>query len=222
LAYRHTPPESAEDLAYWCGRERKNVCIICGLRPYSIAVVVADIDPRHDGELDTLWQMGWVQETPIAVSGSGGWHVYAACPADDLASVDTYATGIELKARGKLVVMPPSRHMSGQRYRWLEGHEPWNVPVAAMPGAVISEIRSRTPVAVEQEPVILTEKQRKGLAKKAPGLVDTYVARAKTGVDGGHYNTMRHLGFQLWSLGISVEELQYWLFDYQQKAGWWS
>ncbi len=200
-----------------------NVSLLTGRRS---GVVVGDVDPRHGGKLETLWERGWSQDTVIAQSGGGGFHVYAVCSPGGLASIDAYAEGIEFKADGKQVIIPPSRHYSGRtaRYRWLPGHAPWECAVAPLPDAVLTEIRAGRERHEHRgepaEPIVLSEDQLRGLARKAPAMVARYVARAKAGADGGRYNTMKHLAYQLWSLRLSEEELTRCLLAYQQEVRW--
>jgi hypothetical protein len=205
--YKTTPPWSAKRLQaaysynstgrYWT----PNVCILLGNRPDSTCLVVADIDPRHGGKLETLWDLGWSQDTCAARSGAGGWHVYAQCPAGGLPSVDNYAPGIEFKANGKLVIAPPSLHTSLHLYKWVTGHDPWILPPALLPDSVIADVRARKQPA-QAEYVPLTAEQRRQLARQAPGLVEQAVLRAQHNADGGRHNTMKWLTVRLWYLGL--------------------
>jgi len=138
-----------------------------------------------------------------------------------MASVDAYAPGIEFKANGKQVILPPSLHPSGGHYAWLDGRAPWECAVASLPESVIEAIGTRRIARAESaEPIVLTEDPLRGLPRRAPALVARYVARAKAGTDGGRYNTMKHLSYQLWSLGLSEEELTRCLLAYQQEVRW--
>ncbi len=211
-----TPTED-QVRGWWKATPEANICLLTGVRS---GVVVADVDPRHGGKISTLWEIGWSQKTCIARSGSGGWHVYGACPMDGLPSVAGYAPGIELKADGAVAVLPPSVHPDGGIYTWVEGHEPWSVMPAVLPESVVADIQSRRPEPIERGPVILTDDERARLSKRAPGLVAKYVERALSGMDGGRANTMKRLAYQLWSLGIDTDELVYWLLVYRQEARW--
>ncbi len=235
MSYKHhTGPLPLEDLRmYFAGRAGKNACVLTGVRS---GILVGDVDPRNGGTLDALWGLGWPQETPIALSGGGGWHVYVACPSEGLASVDSYATGIEVKANGKLVILPASLHPSGQRYRWLPGHEPWSVGLAPLPPATLAAL-----VAAAQPPAqtqaALSPRETKQTVKRAaiPGsawpatrgmlpadLVALAVERAHERADGGRHHTMTRLASRLARKGLSKETLVDFLLDYQQQVaeGW--
>src|SRR5258708_15110952 len=118
-------PERGVLTAWWGQRFGPEIAVVTGRRS---GIVVADIDPRHGGKIEALWALGWPQETVQARSPRDGWHVYAACPADGLRSLPKYAPGIELKADGALVFVPPSRKTGGGQYVWVPGHSPFERP----------------------------------------------------------------------------------------------
>jgi hypothetical protein len=137
-----TLPTSTQLEELWAGYRHKNIAVLTAQRS---GVMVGDVDPRHGGKIETLWALGWPQHTPIAQSGGGGWHVYVACPPEGMCSISNYAEGIELKANGALVIAPPSIHPDTKRlYEWKEGHEPWILPVAPLPNAVLADMRQHT------------------------------------------------------------------------------
>lgn len=120
MSQRATP---AEIEAWWERWPVSNVGVITG---WVSAVVVVDIDPRHGGDesLATLeGDHGPLPETVTSVSGGGGRHWYFAHPSH-LVPSRPLAAGIDLKAEGGMVVAPPSRHASGDAYRWRPGHGP--------------------------------------------------------------------------------------------------
>jgi hypothetical protein len=185
-----------------------NLALLTGKRS---GVVVADIDPRHGGALEPLWRLGWSQNTPIARSGGGGWHVYAAYPPDGLRSVDAYAPGTELKADGKYVIAPPSLHIARRRYCWLPDHAPWDCAPAPLPDTVLAALAKRTTTVTlgEAQPArddphalvySLVETQR-----IATALIHKALRRVADGE--GRNNTAFWLGRQLDSLGLTRREV---------------
>jgi len=193
-----------------------NVSLLTGRRS---GVVVADTDPRHGGRLETLWELGWPRDTVISRTGSGGWHVLAQCPPEGLRSVAAYAEGIEFKADGTQVILPPSQHPAHRtaRYRWLPGHAPWECAVAPLPAAVLAEVHaSRAQRSAPAEPIVLTEEQRRELARRAPGYVARAVARVRAGKDGGRHNTGVWLACQLRDLRVGDEVGRWVMLAYQQ------
>lgn len=81
--------------------------------------VVLDIDPRNNGleSVDKIKHL--LPETLIARTGSGGLHFYYKY---NQIAKDLYkrlGEGIDVQGDGRLVVAPPSNHISGERYEWL-------------------------------------------------------------------------------------------------------
>jgi hypothetical protein len=76
---------------------------------------LADLERRHGPLEDSL---------AMVESGSGlGWHLYFRHPGGELLNRHI---GPSLEARGDklLLMLPPSRHPSGGRYRWADGRDP--------------------------------------------------------------------------------------------------
>jgi Bifunctional DNA primase/polymerase, N-terminal len=106
-------------------------------------LVVLDIDPRHDGDqsLAALEHECALPETWRTLTGGGGEHVFFSCP--DGVNIKNYSyapastpplgPGIDVRARGGYVVVPPSRHINGRRYEFSVDHHPSDVPLAPLP-----------------------------------------------------------------------------------------
>lgn len=87
-------------------------------------VVVLDIDPNR-ASAETLDAMRKLMSSrwakcPRVKTGGGGWHLYFAAPAVPLSNAVNVngMSGIDIRANGGLVVAPPTKHQSGQLYRW--------------------------------------------------------------------------------------------------------
>jgi hypothetical protein len=99
-------------------------------------LVVLDVDPQHGGaeSLRELEQKnGVLPPTVQAVTGGGGRHLYFGFPLHPLRNRAGLAPGLDLRAEGGMVVVPPSVHPSGRAYQWAPGHDPGNCELAAMP-----------------------------------------------------------------------------------------
>ncbi len=92
-------------------------------------VVVIDVDPpQGDLSLERLMDAAYELPETLAVrTGSGGVHLYYLSPklpvantAGRLPGVDLELPGIDLRGNGGYVVAPPSVHVSGSPYVWLE------------------------------------------------------------------------------------------------------
>jgi hypothetical protein len=123
--YQQRRATVGEILAWWSRWPTANVAIITGIIS---KLCVVDIDHRNGGfatlvELDHYGgQMP--DDNPVAITGSGGLHHYFALDAP-LPKAAPFE-GIDVQAEGALVVAPPSRHVSGQPYRWARPIEsPW-------------------------------------------------------------------------------------------------
>jgi hypothetical protein len=102
--------------------------------PTGDGIAVLDIDPRYGGdeELAKLEaENGTLRETPQTLTGGGGSHYWFSID-EPLRGCDL-APGIELKADGEQVVLPPSIHPSGRRYEWELSSHPDDIPLAPLP-----------------------------------------------------------------------------------------
>jgi len=85
-------------------------------------VWVLDVDQKKDGVLTLAAlekQHGPLSRVIACRTGGGGWHIYFAWPADrGVRTTVGVFPGIDTRGDGGLVVAPPSRHLSGEFYRW--------------------------------------------------------------------------------------------------------
>ena len=131
--FQQRRPDAAE-IARWLARwPDAGLAVITGAVS---GLAVLDIDPRHDGD-ESLAALerehGTLPDTAEAISGGGGRHLYFALPEGGLRSRTALAPGVDLRAEGGLVIVPPSLHASGRRYAWEVSHHPDEVAPAAMP-----------------------------------------------------------------------------------------
>ena len=103
---------------WWRRWPNANPALATGRRS---GVVVADTDPRHGG--DRTWaellDINGPVDTLEVVTGSGGRHYYFQAPVVPLRSVNGgLGEGIDAKADGGYVVLPPSIHPNGNSYFW--------------------------------------------------------------------------------------------------------
>ncbi|MGN9890590.1 bifunctional DNA primase/polymerase [Micromonospora sp. L31] len=104
-------------------------------------VVVVDVDPGHGGAhtLTRLIAAGLIPPTARVQTGSGGLHLYYRHPGRQVPcsqgrSGQGLGPGVDVKADGGYVVLPPSTHpRTGQPYRWIPGY-----PVEEMPPALLT------------------------------------------------------------------------------------
>ena len=129
LSRRATPT----DIDFWWDRwPEANVGVVTG---WVSALIVVDIDPRNGGDgtrAELEAEERALPATVTSLTGGGGRHLYFAHPTH-LVPSRPLGAGVDLKAEGGVVVAPPSRHASGQEYRWEPGRGPAEHPLATMP-----------------------------------------------------------------------------------------
>jgi putative DNA primase/helicase len=84
-----------------------------------------DVDPRRGGaeSLASLEaEHGKLPETRTADTGGGGVHYLFMCPDFSVkSSAGDLGPGLDIKGEGGAVVVAPSLHAGGRRYRWRNG-----------------------------------------------------------------------------------------------------
>lgn len=210
------PPSREEQVAWWLEHHATMLTLITGARSRVIAI---DADPRHGGSLETFFSRGWPRETPTARSGSciagdGGGHAFYQYPADGqpVPSAPQYAPGCEVKADGAVIVLAPSMHPRTYRhYEWLEGASPWNLPLATLPDAIITELRARntSQTAIPHEYDVIDPSEHVYDMERTVELVTVLFNTALRKIDEGEHrnNVAVWLGMQLGTLRLTREEL---------------
>lgn len=100
---------------------------------------VIDVDPRHGG-FDAIEQAGIsLAGTTTVRTGSGGVHAYFTLPEGvEVTNRIGWLVGVDVRATGGYVVIPPGRHSSGGGYEWKDQR----LPVEAS-AELIGSVRSR-------------------------------------------------------------------------------
>ncbi len=108
--------------------------------------VILDVDPRHGGDWsfqDLKSRLGDLPETVTTITGGGGRHFRFRIP-HDFRLPKELATGVDLKGSNGFVIIPPSRHPSGNAYRWAAGRSPEEQEIAVLPEMWLQEIARLT------------------------------------------------------------------------------
>jgi hypothetical protein len=108
-------------------RPNANLGIVTG--PSGLASL--DVDPRNGGQesLAALSDEFGPPPTTLRLITGGGGEQYIFADPDRTVRKHTPKPGIDILAGGALFVAPPSRHRSGQIYRW----DRWRTPLAPVP-----------------------------------------------------------------------------------------
>lgn len=116
--FRDAVSDETQIQAWWAEWPNANVGLRTGYDPErGVGIAVLDVDPRGGGTeaLATLFaEYGTPSESRRVETGGGGEHRYFPLNGP-LASWNS-GTGLELKADGAYVVVPPSIHPSGRAY----------------------------------------------------------------------------------------------------------
>ena len=138
-----TDPERIRE--WWECWPDANIGVACG----PSELVVVDLDRHDDRSGRDTWEClrqtyGFEDETVICHTGGGGEHLLFRAPDADIHnSAGKLGGGIDVRANGGYVVVPPSLHASGHRYVWDAGYHPDVVEVALLPSAVQSLLVDR-------------------------------------------------------------------------------
>jgi hypothetical protein len=120
--FKDATTDEATIREWWRKWPNANIGIATGSES---GLFVLDIDPEHGGE-QSLQQLkdkyGPLPETARVRTGSGGWHYYFRYPAGLRLpnSSSKLGPGIDTRGDGGYVIAPPSLHVSGRRYEWVE------------------------------------------------------------------------------------------------------
>jgi len=130
--------------SWWKKYPETNIGIATG---WESDLIVLDVDVGQGlGHLQEWERQGkFLPTTVTAQTGSGGLQHYFVYPDLDFdPKTKTRLCGfvdIDVRANGGQVVAPPSLHPSGNHYRWVDGHSPDDVAVAAPPDWLIEMLR---------------------------------------------------------------------------------
>lgn len=90
-----------------------------GVRP-PVGVLVLDVDPRNGGDVELAAleeKNGKLPATLTARTGSGGLHIWLSYNGPTRGKL---CTGVDVKTNTGYLVAPPSVHMAGGTYEWID------------------------------------------------------------------------------------------------------
>jgi hypothetical protein len=147
-------PPTVDDLRYWFGRRFPGAGIALILGPVS-GLLVVDCDGA-DAHRALVARLGSVAEAPTALSGSlepHRFHLFYRHPdVLTLASFKPWHPRLEFRGDRGIVVAAPSRHKSGNRYRWAEGKSLDDLPLPEVPKPIYEALRDRAKSMARSEP----------------------------------------------------------------------
>lgn len=107
-------------------------------------VIVIDVDQKAGGfaSFDAFCTEHGIdlRSTLTATTGGGGRHYFLRAPSEPVGNRVNWLPGVDVRADGGHVILPPGRHISGGTYRWDNPTaEPLNAPLA-----IVESIRGRS------------------------------------------------------------------------------
>ena len=139
--------------AWWEERPHANLLVPTGAIS---GFDVLDVDPRRGGD-DTLHhferELGELPDTVECITGSGGRHLYFRHAEGLKNSAGLLGEGLDVRADGGYVLVPPSNHSSRRLYAWELSSHPDEVALASWPEALLERLRTAPgPEAAPAEP----------------------------------------------------------------------
>ena len=132
---------------WWTEHPDANIGIAAGQQS---GILVLDIDPRNGGT-ETLQrlekELGPLPSTVTSNTGGGGQHrifEYPDFPVRKDSTGKLLGPGVDVLSDGCIMVAPPSRHASGNRYRWEEGKSFRDLQPASLPEPWLDRLRGNT------------------------------------------------------------------------------
>ncbi len=98
-------------------------------------LVVVDVD----GTIDDFEALG-LPKTRTVLTGGGGYHFFYRIGGQPASSGISVTPGIDIKADGGFVVLPPSKHVTGLKYEWLNHMKLTQIDPSMLPKRVPSSV----------------------------------------------------------------------------------
>ena len=104
-------------------------------------IIVIDEDVDRNKGIDGIFEMrqwekenGELPETPRAISGRGGAHLYYHYTGTDIKNRAGILDGVDVRGEGGYIIAPPSLHPNGTEYQWED--DPEDTPFAEVDDSV--------------------------------------------------------------------------------------
>ena len=135
--------DKAEIESLWDKWPDANIGIATG---HASGIVVIDIDPRNGG-LETFEkleaELGPLPEAPMVLTGGDGAHLLFDLPPITVRK-HTAGPGVDVLGEGRMMVAPPSLHVSGKRYSWEKGLCLDDIKRASLPRSWLERLNGST------------------------------------------------------------------------------
>jgi len=128
---------------FWTKYPNASIGMVTGTASGWLAL---DIDPRHGGDKSLavlIEQHGPLPATLHTKTGGGGDHFFFQCRGVEFTTGEL-APGLEVRAEGAYVILPPSPHPSGKAYQWANEEK---VVISDLPIWLEVLLKERNPAA---------------------------------------------------------------------------
>jgi len=139
---------------WWERHPKRGIAMATG-KPSGLWVLDMDGDEGKQSFMGLQFKHGDLPKTMAAETGAG-FHLFFAMPDDrDVRnSASKIAPKVDVRGTGGYVVLPPSPHPSGKRYRWVNGRAPEQIAPAQAPQWLLDLVApKRTAPKQRAEPV---------------------------------------------------------------------
>lgn len=132
---RDASSDPAQINQWWSANPLYNIGLACGVAS-GVYVVDVDIDPSKgiDGPA-SLIKFPAMPVTVVSETPRGGFHWLFRTDTPP-ANKNSFRPGVDIRADGYYIVLPPSTHPNGGAYEWRDGQSPWDLPLAEYPDAM--------------------------------------------------------------------------------------
>ncbi len=184
--------------AWWARWPEANIGVATGARS---GLLVLDIDlPDGPASLHRLeTDRGPLPDTCRQTTGSGGHQLLFAHPNTTVANRTGLLPGIDVRGDGGYIVVPPSRHATGARYRWTD-----RLPAAPAPGWLLDLVaerdRTSSPPARTPPDALELAAGTGRHARYATAALNDEAARVATAAVGTRNDTLNRAAFNLGQL----------------------
>jgi len=136
----HRRPTKAELENWFCRWPDAGMVVLLG--PVSDLFVI-DVDGKDARDV-LVNRLGGLPVAPTSWRGKKfRFHLFFRHPVEiqTKAIFTPWDSGLEFRGHGGYVVLPPSIHSSGERYRWLKNRSPFEMSLPEVPEAILDELK---------------------------------------------------------------------------------
>lgn len=182
--FKGASKDKATVTKWWGQWPDANIGVATGEKS-NLCVVDVDVDKGGKESLEKLLhKSGSLPPTIHQETGGGGWHYFYENDEDTFSCVEPFLPGIDIRAKGGYVVVPPSNHRSGGTYKWTNGNAPVDRKAAHLPAWIkqsfVDKKKEKTETRAKKE----NRKNRNGDYGEALRRAEAYIRSVDGGVQG--------------------------------------